>query len=422
MQLHPEDPRLTAYLLGELSADEAAAVEHALAADPALRQALQELQDVQHLLAGTLVPKTAALLPSQRETIRRAARQAGPSGKITTLNARRKFWSPWFVPLAIAAALALLAAIFTPASAFRKIPATNRAAASPASPSTAPDTSPAPGPSQPHDTPPLATLPAAEPGIYPVRRAVAAADFPSLDLPVRSGSASLGWIRKSIRTERKLPPRSVVRLEEILNSFPLQPQGVTAVARIPADSWHPDARNAGLTSHAATLAAETLACPWKPSASLVLVSIRGNPLRDCEVKAVFRANPSNVRSYRLLGFSPNGAHDQGPLPTRLPAKANTILALEVEPSNPTGEIGAIDWSVNGQTAAPISLVRRSDDEPSDDARFAALVCTYAQWLACEPSGMIDGELLAALARESASETLPADRADFLALINQSLNL
>ena len=421
MKLNPEDPRLTAYLLGELAADESAAVEHAVAADPALRQALQELQDVQRLLTGTLAPQPAALLPSQRETIRRAARQAPPFGKITPLNARRKFWHPWFVPLAVAAAIVLVAAIFAPLPQLGKGHATSRKAASPATPSAIPGTLPAPGPSQPQAPPPVATLPTTEPGVYPVRRA-AAADFPSLELPVRSGTASLGWIRKSIRAERKLPPRGVVRLEEILNSFPLQPQGVTAVARIPAGSWHPDARNSGLTTHAATLAAETLACPWKPSASLVIVSLRGNPLRDCEVKAVFRANPSNVRSYRLLGFSPTGPHAQSPLPTRLPAKTNTILALEVDPSNPTGEIGVIDWSVNGQSAAPISIARNGASEPSDDARFAALICTYAQWLSGESSAVIDTELLAAIARENASETLPADRADFLTLIDQSLNL
>ena len=45
MKLHPEDPRLTAYLLGELPADEATAVEHAIAADPALQLAIKDYED-----------------------------------------------------------------------------------------------------------------------------------------------------------------------------------------------------------------------------------------------------------------------------------------------------------------------------------------------------------------------------------------
>jgi Ca-activated chloride channel homolog len=35
-RLHPDDPRLTAYALGELEGDEAAQVAAAIAADPAL--------------------------------------------------------------------------------------------------------------------------------------------------------------------------------------------------------------------------------------------------------------------------------------------------------------------------------------------------------------------------------------------------
>ena len=65
---------------------------------------------------------------------------------------------------------------------------------------------------------------------------------------------------------------------------------------------------------------------------------------------------------------------------------------------------------------------RPDAEPSDDARFASLLCTYAQWLAGDQAGMIDSEIVAALAREVASDGLPPDRYDLLNLIDQTLNL
>ena len=57
---------------------------------------------------------------------------------------------------------------------------------------------------------------------------------------------------------------------------------------------------------------------------------------------------------------------------------------------------------------------------SDDARFAALVCTFSQWLAGEQSAVIDQELLAALARENTAPGLPADRAEFLDLLDRLL--
>ena len=110
------------------------------------------------------------------------------------------------------------------------------------------------------------------------------------------------------------------------------------------------------------------------------------------------------------------------LPTRLPAKTITSLVIEIEPSTVIGDLGAIEWTVNGHSAAPIVITRHGDAEPSDDSRFAALVCTYAQWLTRESSGMIDTDLLAALARETAAENLTADRIDFLNLINRSLDL
>ena len=96
--------------------------------------------------------------------------------------------------------------------------------------------------------------------------------------------------------------------------------------------------------------------------------------------------------------------------------------LEVEPSTPSGNPGTIEWSVNGKPAATVQLTRHGEAEPSDDARFASLVCTYALWLTGEAAGLIDTDLLAALARENAADTLPADRMDFLNLIDRSLGL
>lgn len=424
MKLHPEDPRLTAFLLGELPPDEAAAVERALAEDPALQAAAREIEVIQKLLTETLAPKSVALHPGQREHIRRTAK----SDKITPLNVRRKSWKPWIMPLAAAAVLTLIAVFFV------QKPGVGKQAAKPTPPAPVSEEPPrpnikllpAPGPVDPGKSATAgskAALAAAS-DLPPLRARgyLAAADFPTLDLPVQSGKSSLEWIRKSIVTKREMPERNAVRLEEILNSFQLRPAGMTVVARLPATGWHPDSRENGMTSHAATVATETLACPWKPSASLVLVSIRGNPYSDCEIKAVFRTNSSNVRRYRLLGFAPVEGQDNSPLPTLLPAKSSNTLVIEVEPSAMSGELGTIEWSVNGQSAAPVALTRHGAAEPSDDARFAALVCTYAQWLTRDQDGMIDTELLAALAREIASTSLSGDRAEFLSLIDQSLNL
>ena len=98
------------------------------------------------------------------------------------------------------------------------------------------------------------------------------------------------------------------------------------------------------------------------------------------------------------------------------------LAIEIEASVSGGALGSLEWSADGTNAPPIPLNLNKVTEPSDDARFGALACTFAQWLSGDQQGLIDSEVVAALAREIASSELSADRADFLVLIDQSLHL
>ncbi len=440
MKLHPEDPRLTSLLLGELPQDEAELVERAIAADPALTIAFEELQTTHRVLSSGLDQGELKLYARQRSAVLSAARYADKSGKVTPLRSGIKSPVRFLVPLAAAAlvTLAILLLVKLPASDTR-----TTAAPDPDAPQTlAMEIAllPAPGPvdysadpaarptassslieaatahanalnadggqylrkiarqlsSQP--TPDAAVLPPLVP-----RKMVAAAEHPTLQLPIRSGRSSLAWITHSIRQKHELPPSNAIRLEEMLNHFELRPAGSAAIAQ------------------GVTLSAETISCPWKPSASLVVVSLRGAKTGAREITAKFNAFPAAVRSYRLLGFAPVEGLPAGNLPNRLPEKSVTTLVLEIEPAAPTGDLGAITWTVGGHDAPPVYLSPDSPSEPSDDARFAALVCTYALWLIGDQAGMLDAEVLAALARETATETLSADRADFLNLIDQSLN-
>ena len=425
MKLHPEDPRLTAYVLGELGPEEAAAVERAAAADPALQAEIRETQAIQQLLAGRLALPAEKLLPRQRENIRRAARDADRAAKVVPFASLRDALQPWLIPAAAAAVLALATFILIRMPADKP----NPEAKSPPAPGPAPTAvaglpAPAPAGSTTRAAAPPLVIPAPEPDLPALvrRGSVAAADFPTLDLPVHPGKSNLELISKSIRNDGQLPPRDAVRLEGILNGFSYRLNGVAAIARSAANGWHPDNRGSGMSSHLATLSTEMIACPWKPSATLLLISLRGNVQNDCEVKIAFHANPENVFRYRLLGFAPAEGKTAARFPTKLAANSTATLAIEIEPSNPASNLGSLEWSTDDKTAPPISLIHRSDAEPSDDARFAALVCTYGQWLAGEQAGIIDADIVAALAREIAAATLPADRADFLNLIDKSLHL
>ena len=237
-----------------------------------------------------------------------------------------------------------------------------------------------------------------------LRHSVTAGTAPTLELPIHAGRASLGWVTQSIRNERQLPAPNAVRLEEILNRFTLQPTGSAAICQ------------------GVSITTEALPCPWKPSATLLLISIRGAADAARDFTASFHANPTTVAFYRLLGYAPLTGLSPGPLPSRLPAKSITTLALEIEPSSTATAFGALEWTLDGRPAATIPITHHLDAEPSNDARFASVVCAFAQWLAHDQPAFIDTELLAALAREIASATLPPDRADLLTLIGQALQL
>lgn len=407
MNLHPEDPRLTAYVLGELAPEDAAAVQSAVAGDPALQAEVAEIRAIQRLLTDRLALPQESLLPRQRENVRRSARQAGFAGKALPFSRMANSLKPWLIPTAAAAVLAIATFILL------RMP----------DPTPAPIASQAPAPlsnAPVPETPAAPVVDAPEPPPSLPRGPVVTADSPKLDLPVITAQSNLQTISQSIRGDGKLPAPESVRLEEILNSFPLRLNGVTAIARGPASGWHPDTRDAGMSVHLATLSTEMLACPWKPSATLLLISLRGNAQQDTQVKMAFHPNLENVARYRLLGFTSAGG--SGKLPATLAANEVTTLAIEIEPSQPGTDFGSLEWTTDDQPAPAISLVHKLDSEPSNDARFAALACTFGQWLAGEQAGIIDADIVAALARENAAADLPADRADFLGLIDRSLNL
>jgi hypothetical protein len=270
---------------------------------------------------------------------------------------------------------------------------------------------------------PETKIPAPTPILLPSmpQGSLAAADFPTMELPVQCGKSSLEQISNSIRKDQQLPPRNSVRLEEILNGFPLRLNGTAAIARSATNTWHPDKRDSGISAHVATLATEMIACPWKPSATLLLISLKGNLQNDCEVKLALHLNSEYVSRYKLLGFAPGEGRLMGNPSSRFSAKSTITLAIEIESSKPGGDYGSLVWSTDGKPAPLIPLIHKVDAEPSDDARFAALVCVYALWLAGEKTDGIDSDIVSALAREVATATLPNDRADFLNLIDKSLH-
>jgi hypothetical protein len=342
--------------------------------------------------ATTCPPQSLAELLAERRNTRQNQRRKSTSSA-------DQAGKPWFIIAATVMILTTSTAIL-----FFSNPESNKAQQTRSSqPATLPNAAAPPPPTLP--APPTLDSGAWRSGQSPI-----------LPLPVEITGQHFDELTASILTERQVPAPETIRLLEILNQFPLQFTGAAAIPPHPqGEASHP---------HLASLSIETTPCPWKPSASLLLIALRGNPKTACEVKLAFHAHPENVFRYRLLGSttgsSPTPAASE--LPTRLAPNSVTLIAIEIESSRPGQALGELVWSTDSNPAPPLPIRHRVDAEPSDDARFAALVCTFALWLAGDPSGALDAEVIAALAREISTDTLSIDRADFLNLIARAIKL
>ncbi len=414
MKLHPEDPRLTAYVLGELGADETAAIAEVIAADPALQAEIARIQETQQILSKRLILPPGKLTTTQRENIRRTARTTSRPAGILPFETLKNTFQTWLIPIAAAAVLTIATYILF------QMPGEP-----PAATTSAPTEISPPAPIPPPVIPPAPKPPnlglAAFPAVGSVDP-VSPATVPSLGLPIVSLKSNLTELAAFIGTDGKLPPRGAISLGEMLNNFPLRLNGVAAIAKGTAKAWHPDTRASGITNHAATLTAELIACPWKPSASLLLISIRANAQNDTNIQLTLRANPETVRTYQLLGFPSSTGENIAAFPDKLPKGAVSNIAVEIEPSTPGGNLASLEWSADGTAAPPITLVRQPAAEPSNDARFAALVCTYALWLNGQRTGIIDADIVSALAREISSSSLTPEQTTLLNLVDKSLHL
>ncbi len=373
MKIEQDDPRWIAYVLGELSAREAKQFDHAIAGDPALKLAVKEIERSQADLLKFLGTESDTLHPRQRSAIMQAAKDVSNHDQIVSMMPQRKMFNVWTWPLAAAAVVTATMFIVT------MLPA--------------PET----GDSD-RKVGNGSNKPSFDEFVAVENRGQASK---SIGLPLIAGNKSLTQITRSIRELGNLPSRQDVRIEEMLNAFPLDTNGIVALL------------------NGASIGAEVVECPWSPSGSLVFVKIRGARDRSAKLSVEFKSNDSSVISSRLLGYEiEENTRDRKSMPQELSAGQETLVAILLEAKSQ--DLGQLLWSVDGQTAPVIELVRDSEKEASSDSRFASLICGFGLWLREEKSEIIDDSLILGLAREVAAESLVPDRYNFLTLVDQAV--
>jgi hypothetical protein len=270
-----DDPKLTAYALGELDEAERSTTARAIADSPEANRFVAETQRLAHAL------RSQYGFELERELV-----------------AREKFIAihddPFWLragPLAIAAVLAVLAIIG--AVAF----GTNKSGRILAPPGPSSSREVADGGSAANQFTPIEAEEAmqanqnpshdADAGPYAYtgeRPFVSVLSRPSSSFPLLVSSASYLGVRRSINTG-VLPPRDAVRIEGMINYFPYeyrQPRG-----------HEPFAVNV-----------DVVTCPWEPAHRLIRIGLQGRePLAitgDSRIEVEF--NPRRVTSYRLIGY------------------------------------------------------------------------------------------------------------------------
>ena len=276
-RINSEDPRLTAYALGELPEHEAAELHRVAEANPALQAALAETHALADLIRGGFRRESLQLGEARRDAILRAGRSPSPENLVSIQPRRRD----WLRPAALAAVAAVLVACVLwmrqqiPVGENRIVQESTEAQQREAvrmhillrpapreARSMAGGITPLPRTSNDDAYAALSEVPSEivdeeylalreiwqedpEAFFAQVRSAAREANLPVLSrmafltdnpfvstrkearssVPIVSGTASYHMVERFVRNERRLPPRNRVRAEELINQVPYLGEG-----------------------------------------------------------------------------------------------------------------------------------------------------------------------------------------------------
>ncbi len=358
-----DEEKLTSYVLGELPAAEVAEIGYAVASDTALRLAVEEMEKFQVELSQVVGGASDKLLPRHKAAIMREAREVARGGKVIPLASRKRAKVVYFWPFAAAAVVGMGIFVMTLVGNSGEAGGSKTVANG----GNGKDES--------------------EEG-----------KGESL-LGMETEGGSLGKISKAVRSERRMPLADEVDVKELLKAFPLNAKEVVALSK------------------GCSMGVEVVACSWKPSSNLVFVSLKGAEAGNSRISLRSVSGSGEVAGIKMLGVK--GA-SEGAVEIEFAKGEGVFMAMIVD--GMSGDLGSLEWSVDGVDAPKIRLARNEETESSADAKFATLIGAYGMWLRNEESQYIDDDVVLGLAREAAAENMVADRYDFLELVNQSVGL
>lgn len=362
--IHPEDPLVTAYALGELPEHEAAQVRRSAAQNPDVQEALDEAAALASLIRTAYQGESHELGDARREAIRRAGRRP-VAENLVSLNPQRR----WVRPVVVSAAAAVLVACAVwimqqvPGTPDGQLAQEDREALQRSEARSQLLMAPAPAPKDLHgrvsftESPPsslyddekaipseiveseMSALKELRAGDYraylsQVREAARGAHMPTLaklprlvdnpfistrdasrsSVPLVAGSTSFHLAERFVRTEKRLPPANAVRVEELVNYLNYEDRGDADFRSI-------------------KLGAELMRCPWDPSSILMGVLVQNRSSVPLSAEAILEVDikPAYIRSYRLIGYASVAGESGLSLLRGLPAGASNLVLYQLTP-------------------------------------------------------------------------------------------
>ncbi|HEY8666168.1 MAG TPA: von Willebrand factor type A domain-containing protein [Tepidisphaeraceae bacterium] len=421
-----DDPRLTAYALGELPAEQRPQIEALLQQDPAARQFVTDLQATARLLGAELQREPApGLTPAQRQTIEQRIEQPlrlpSPEQQAIAARNRRR------LVLVIAASILIVAGTYatvlprlyrTREQISRRDPTTSVNPPTLIFPNLdghnggedgAGDLPGIPGGSGTGENPFVSVL-----------------DQPTSTFPLDVGNASYGQIKRHLKNGQ-LPPKEEVRIEEMVNAFDYH--------------YAPPAPG---TPFAANI--EIGPCPWNEGHQLARIGLQARDVatstpqtiaRDVKVQVSF--NQDRVKSYRLIGYE---SAAPAPAPATRPAGATQGATIEagravtalydVIPARSTSAPGSrpiltvkLQYVLPAATQTSTLEFANTNEladptAPSEDFRFAAAVAGFGMLLEDSPhKAAATYDTLFALAEAAKGNDKTGQRAEFITLLRRA---
>jgi len=443
MKIDINDPRITAFALGELKGDDAIEIARAVQSDERIREAVDEMRETSFVLLKSLGGGEAPMLTSsQREAIRRA----GPV--ITDIaSARDSVWKkPLLAGVGVAAAIALALYVVGGRAVVQEMDHTA-------------DTDVKTGWDWSQVDLQDLTAPAEwgenegnpENHVSEATHAVAAAvrddtasyrkevekrisqselklasrqpgsqendwmDVNSalrLDVPVASGAVSWPWLRRYIDEKRALPPKQSVRVEEMVNHFQYKTPDMLSGDTITGDM-------------------EICNSPWNPETSLLAVHIAARPDANLDrEKPTISLNSERVRRVRLLGYAQ--------MKDALQARPSAVNARHISKSRGNYVFYELELTGSSDSQETMATLVLSDDaqlvksrveswkDVSSDMRFASMVAATGMMLAGHQSlGDLDTNSLQGIVETVEKQdgaTLTAERRDAVELIQRVISI